>query len=84
MKLSPKECAQRAGVSVALVYQLCDERRLTHYRVGGRGRRGKILIDPEDLEAFLESCKVTDGAAPVREQRRPVAAEFSFLPPSSD
>jgi hypothetical protein len=41
-----------------LIYQWCDERRLPHYRVGGRGKRGKILIGQDDLEAFLHACRV--------------------------
>lgn len=56
--LSPAEAAEHAGVSQSLIYQLCDERRLTHYRVGGKGKRGKILIDPADLQRFLEEQKV--------------------------
>jgi excisionase family DNA binding protein len=59
--LTPAQAAGRAGISLALVYQLCEERRLPHYRVGGQGRRGKILIDPVDLDAFLSSCKVTES-----------------------
>lgn len=57
-KLTVKEAADRSGVSVALIYAWCDERRLTHYRPGTRGKRGKILIDPVDLDEFLESLKV--------------------------
>ena len=34
------------------------ERRLPHYRLGGQGRRGRILIEEADLEAFLETLKV--------------------------
>src|SRR5205823_4849997 len=63
-KLTPKEAAERAGVSVSLIYQWCDERRLAHYRVGGDGRRGKILIAPADLDAFMDSLKVVAGGAP--------------------
>lgn len=59
MKLSPKQVATREGISPALVYQWCDEGRLPHYRLGGQGRRGRILIDECDLDAFLESCKIT-------------------------
>ena len=59
MKLTPKEAAERAGVSVSLIYQWCAEGHLPHYRVGTRGRRGKILIAPEDLDAFMESMKVS-------------------------
>lgn len=59
-KLTPKEAAEHARISLALIYQLCDERRLPHYRVGGRGKRGKILINPDDLDTFLETCKVTE------------------------
>jgi excisionase family DNA binding protein len=57
-KLTVKRAAERAGVSTALVYRWCDERRLPHYRAGGKGRRGKILIEPSDLDSFLESLKV--------------------------
>jgi excisionase family DNA binding protein len=57
-KLSVKEAAESAGVSSALIYQWCDERRLTHYRPGGKGKRGKILINPRDLDEFMESLKV--------------------------
>jgi excisionase family DNA binding protein len=63
MKLTIKQAASRAGVSASLMYQWCQERRLTHYRVGGQGRRGKILIDPQDLDSFLASLKVEAGAA---------------------
>jgi len=60
MKLNVKQAAERAGVSESLLYQLCSEGRLPHYRLGGRGRRGKILISAEDLDAFMESCRVTE------------------------
>lgn len=62
-KLTPKQAAERAGVSPSLIYLLCAERRLKHYRVGGEGRRGKLLIDEEDLDRFMESCRVEDDAA---------------------
>jgi excisionase family DNA binding protein len=58
--LTPKTAAELYPLSVSLIYQMCEERRLPHYRVGGHGKRGKILIDPRDLDAFLESCRVND------------------------
>jgi len=62
-KLTVKKAAERAGVSAALVYQWCEERRLTHYRAGREGRRGKILIEESDLDAFLETLKVRPAAS---------------------
>jgi excisionase family DNA binding protein len=59
MKLTPKRAAERAGVSEKLVYRWCAERRLSHYRCGGQGRRGRILIDPDDLDAFLLTLKIS-------------------------
>jgi len=56
--LNVKQAAERAGVSPALVYEWCDEKRLTHYRCGAKGRRGVIRIDEPDLAAFLETLKV--------------------------
>jgi excisionase family DNA binding protein len=64
MKLTVKKAAERASVSTALIYRWCDERRLAHYRCGGDGRRGKILIEPRDLDAFMESLKVEPADDP--------------------
>ena len=57
MKLTPKLAADRANVSVSLIYKWCAEGRLPHYRFGRDGRRGRILIDPVDLEKFIAECR---------------------------
>jgi excisionase family DNA binding protein len=61
MLMNAKQAASRSGLSLSLIYRLCAEGRLPHYRVGGEGRRGKLLIAEADLEAFLQSCRV-EGA----------------------
>jgi excisionase family DNA binding protein len=58
MKLTPKKAAERVGVSVSLVYEWCQDKRVPHYRCGGRGRRGRILIEDADLDAFLTTLRV--------------------------
>ena len=55
--LTPKQAAERIGVSVSLVYQWCKEGLVEHLRLGGKGKRGKVLIDSASLDRFLESCK---------------------------
>lgn len=60
-KLSVKQAAERLGVSPSLVYQWCNERRLPHLRLGQTGRRGKILIEAKDVDAFLEAARVEAG-----------------------
>ena len=55
--LTPKQAAARMGVSVSLVYQWCKEGLIEHLRLGGKGKRGKVLIDPASLDRYLESCK---------------------------
>ncbi len=80
MKLTPRQASQRAGVSPSLIYQWCEERRLPHFRCGRRGRRGRILIEDTDLDAFLESCKVTAEAAEApRPRPSPHAGDFKML-----
>lgn len=66
--LTVKEAAERARVSPEMVYQWAAEKRLPHYRAGGRGTRGKILIKPEDLAEFMESLRV-GSAEPTRPAR---------------
>lgn len=64
MKLTPKQAAERAGISPSLVYDWCATRRLRHARAGRAGRRGKILIEEGDLEAFLRALVVEAGDRP--------------------
>jgi excisionase family DNA binding protein len=54
--LTPRQAANRLGVSPSLVYQLCDERVLKHYRIGGKGKRGRIRIEEAEVERYRESC----------------------------
>ena len=53
-----REVAESVGVSMSLVYQWCNERRLPHLRLGKNGKRGKILINQSDLTDFLKSLRV--------------------------
>ncbi|MBI2804477.1 MAG: helix-turn-helix domain-containing protein [Planctomycetes bacterium] len=56
--MTPQKAGETIGVSPALIYRWCKEQRLPHYRCGTEGKRGKILIDPKDLEVFLQQCRV--------------------------
>jgi excisionase family DNA binding protein len=55
--LSPKQAAERAGVSPSLIYTWCAEGRLAHFRLGAEGRRGRIRIDPADLDVLIAACR---------------------------
>ncbi len=56
--LTPKDAAELIGVSRSLIFQWCEERRLAHMRLGGKGRRGRIMIEEADLRKFLEANRV--------------------------
>lgn len=60
-KVTIKQAADRTGMSTSLLYQICAERRLPHFRLGRDGKRGKILIEESDLDAFLLASKVEAG-----------------------
>jgi excisionase family DNA binding protein len=57
MMLTPKQAAEWAKVSPSLVYQWIKERRLACYRMGATGKRGRILIDPGDLDKLIHECR---------------------------
>jgi hypothetical protein len=59
--LTAKQAAQRACVSLSLVYLWCANGLLQHYRLGGKGKRGKIVIEETELDSFLAECKVKEG-----------------------
>jgi excisionase family DNA binding protein len=58
--LNVHEAAKQSGVSKSLIYELCRSGLLIHYRVGGKGKRGRVLIDTDDLSEYLGSCKVEE------------------------
>src|SRR4051794_33218228 len=89
VRLTPKQAAERAGISPQLIYLWCAERRLPHLRAGGRGRRGRILIDPDDLDAFLVTLMVEVEGPPLQSSSPsrpassdPPAGPFSELDPN--
>ena len=59
--LSVREAARRIGVGASLVYQSCAEGVLPHYRLGASGRRGKILIEPAELDRLWEARRIEGG-----------------------
>jgi excisionase family DNA binding protein len=79
------EAAEWAGVSVTIVYGWVNDGELPHYRLGAKGRRGKISIGEDDLNAFLQARKVVGGreAAPANgHAAKAQEMAFRFLPPS--
>ncbi|MHC4138073.1 MAG: helix-turn-helix domain-containing protein [Planctomycetota bacterium] len=54
-------------VSRSAIYALIKAGRIPHYRISAAGsRRGRILIDRRDLEAFVAKARQTATRAPVR------------------
>lgn len=77
--LTPREAAKRWGISVSLVYQWVEQRMLAHYRAGAFGRRGKILIAEEDLEAFMAGMRVEGRQESVPAAKKPKRPAFKHL-----
>jgi excisionase family DNA binding protein len=61
--LTVKEAAARARVSEPIVRGWVRDRLLAHFRLGARGRRGKIAIAAEDLDGLLASFRVVAASA---------------------
>ena len=59
--MTVKEFAEKAEISLSLAYLLIAEGRVPHRSIGQKGRRGKIIIREEDMDAFLETVKVGTG-----------------------
>ena len=68
--LSVKQAAERLGVSVALVYGLCERRRIRHER-HGLGR-GTIRIPEDAIEEYRRSVTVGPEGAGQPPPRKPL------------
>lgn len=55
--MNVRDAAKKLEISESLCYQLVDECRLPHFRIGAKGRRGKIVIREKDIETFLKSVR---------------------------
>jgi excisionase family DNA binding protein len=59
--LTPAEAAEYACVSRSLIYRWRKDGMLPCTRPGAQGCRGKILIEPEDLDKLLQSFREDCG-----------------------
>lgn len=59
--LTPMECAEKANVSLSLIYAVLKSGRLKAMRIGCRGK-GKWLVDHDDFENWKQSCRLEDMA----------------------
>ena len=57
MLLSVKAASVKAGVCASIVYGWVEKKLLPHFRLGADGKRGKIAIAEEDLDAFLQCIR---------------------------
>lgn len=48
-----RELAKKAGVSVSTIYRIKCDGKLPHHKIGSR-----VVLTPEDVTQFFESCKV--------------------------
>ena len=72
--LTIKEAAARARVSETLVRGWVRDGSLPHFRLGAKGKRGKIAIAPEDLDALMASFRVV-AVSVQRPERKPAARQ---------
>lgn len=54
--LKVSDVAKRLGVSIALVYELTAQGKLACYRIGLG--RGAIRFKEEDVQSYLDGCRV--------------------------
>ena len=66
--LTVKDVAARLNVSSSLVYQIVEGGKLPVHRIGNG--RGSIRFRSEDIEAYVDECRV-EKQAPAPRQRRP-------------
>ena len=65
------EAAKHARVCESIIRQWVSSGLLPHYRLGAKGRRGKIMIEVDDLVETLASFKVTGPASKPAPKTKP-------------
>jgi hypothetical protein len=75
--LSVKQAAAHASVCESIVRAWVRSGSLAHYRLGVPGKRGKIAIRVEDLDAVMAGCKVCEKG-PATPVAKPPKAKTAF------
>ena len=75
--LTVRHIADRLRVSRQCVYTLIEERLLPATRVSESGRA--IRVRPEDLNEFLEKCKVPKQSKSPAKRTAPAPTAFRYL-----
>jgi excisionase family DNA binding protein len=65
--LKVPEVAKRLNVGVSTVYALIAQGKLAAYQVGPRN--GGLRISEDDLQRYLQSCKLETDGPPLRTAR---------------
>jgi excisionase family DNA binding protein len=65
--LTVAEVGDWLKVSPSLIYQLVESGKIVVYRIGNG--RGAIRFRPEDIEDYLDSCRIEKNAPPTRKTR---------------
>ncbi|VTS00378.1 : HTH_17 [Gemmata massiliana] len=73
-----KQAAERACVSEGLIRQWIREGTLPHFRLGAKGKRGKIVIAVEDLDGVLAAFKVIKAEPEPRKAPAPQKLPSAF------
>jgi hypothetical protein len=71
--ITVKAAAIHASVSESIIRAWVASGLLVHYRLGAPGKRGKIAIKLEDLEAFLAGRRV-ENTPPAPKVKKPKVA----------
>lgn len=64
--LTIRQVAKRCNVSESLVYAWTQSGILPSYRFGREGKRGRVMVDENELEGFIAGMK-----APARAEEAP-------------
>ena len=80
--LTVKQVAERLRISASLVYSWCEDHLLPHYRMGGKGKRGKILIERfegcQQLQQRLRWGRFDDQLFTLFAHDRMISGEFEL------